>query len=139
VLGAQLAMVGDGVKLPLLQKFAIVAIETVGGCFTFTVLEILALPHELVMVNFIVYVPGVTKLNDGCSELELEPPVKLQEPLPVPQNPEAYVTSHKKVGGDGQLLEALVPLVALTAKGPQPSCVSSVNAGVKTVGSTQMV
>ena len=54
MLGAQLAMVGEGVKLPPLQIFAIVASETVGGCFTFTVLVILALPHELVMVNFIV-------------------------------------------------------------------------------------
>ena len=132
-------MVGEGVRLPLLQKLAIVASDTVGGCLTFTVFVILALPHELVIVNFMVYVPGVTKLNDGCSELEDVPPVKLHEPFPVPQNPEAYVTSHKNVGGDGQLFDALVPLVALTASGPQPSCVSSVNAGVKTVGSTQMV
>jgi hypothetical protein len=54
VLGAQLATVADGVKLLLLQKLSIVASETVGGCFTFTVLVILALPHELVTVNLIV-------------------------------------------------------------------------------------
>jgi hypothetical protein len=51
VIGAQLATVADGVKLLLLQKLAMVASEIVGGCFTFTVLVILALPHALVDVN----------------------------------------------------------------------------------------
>ena len=54
VIGAQLATVADGVKLLLLQKLAIVASEIVGGCFTLTVLVILALPHALVDVNLIV-------------------------------------------------------------------------------------
>ena len=54
VIGAQLATVADGVKLVLLQKLAMVASEIVGGCFTFTVLVILALPHALVDVNFTV-------------------------------------------------------------------------------------
>ena len=95
VFGAQLTTVADGVKLLLLQKLSMVAIETVGGCFTITVFVTLALPQALVDVNLMVYVPGVTKLNVGFAELELDPPVKLHEPLPVPQYPEAYVTSHK--------------------------------------------
>ena len=95
VLGAQLTTVADGVKLLLLQKLFIVASETVGGCLTFTVFVTLALPQALVDVNLMVYVPGVTKLNVGFAELELDPPVKVHDPLPVPQNPEAYVTSHK--------------------------------------------
>jgi hypothetical protein len=48
--------------LPAPHKFAMVLIEAVGGFLTITVCDVWVVPHEFVVVNVIVYVPGSVKL-----------------------------------------------------------------------------
>ncbi len=61
-------------------------IVTVGGCLTimFCTEEVIA-PHEFVIVTETLYVPGVTKLNDGLADVALVPLVKLHVGVPLPQ------------------------------------------------------
>ena len=60
---------------------------TVGGFVTCTVCEVLTIPHEFVSESFMVYIPGVTKLNEGFTEFLSVGVVKLHVSGAVPQFP----------------------------------------------------
>ena len=47
--------------------------EAVGGFLTMSVCVELKVPHELVIVTFILYVPGVTKLKEGLGDVAVVP------------------------------------------------------------------
>src|SRR5690606_30477395 len=87
------------------------------------------LPHPLVVIKVIEYVPGVTKLKFGLADVALVPPAKLHVGVPLPQFPAVYETFHWYVGGSHELT-MLVVLVALTLNGVQPLVCERVNCGV---------
>ena len=94
-LGAQFSTVAVGVIDAVPQKSEIALMVVVGGCFTSIVSEAMLMPQEFVVVNCRVYVPTVTKLIDGAADVSSVPLVKLHCSGAVPQNPEAYVISHR--------------------------------------------